>query len=147
MVAMVEPPTPTPEPTSGDEPRAAPEPTREPAPEPQAVPPGASPAPVADCTQWHTVNPNEARLSQITDWYGLDLATVAALNGLDANAPLTTGIQICLSATSQVQPTTPEPTPAPAQESTVVFAPWFVPFPIHPVSMDVQGFGVCRDPH
>ena len=110
VVAMVEAlPTAEPEPTSADEPQATPEPTREHAPEPQAAPPSATPTPSADCTQWHTINANETRLSQITDWYGLDLAEVAALNGLDANAPLTAGSQICLSGSGQVQPQEPEP--------------------------------------
>ncbi|MCY3657732.1 MAG: SH3 domain-containing protein [Caldilineaceae bacterium] len=77
-------------------------PTPEPVTEPAAAGSAAAPPPdLSDCAQWHTVNPNETRLVQITDWYQLDLATVAALNGIDANAPLTSGANICLITTSQ----------------------------------------------
>ncbi len=62
----------------------------------------STPADLSHCVQWHTVNPNETRLQQITDWFDLDLPAVAALNGMDPEAPLTTGEQICLSATEQV---------------------------------------------
>ena len=58
------------------------------------------------CPRLHTINPNETRLVQITDWYGLDLATVAALNGIDPDAPLTTGDMICLSS---IEPPPPAP--------------------------------------
>ena len=84
--------------------------------------PMADPAPVVpqpapsieDCTQWHTVNPNEKYLAQITDWFGLDLYATAALNGLDINTPLVVGNQICLGVSRQA-PTPPpaNPTPAP----------------------------------
>lgn len=87
------------------EPRVA-----QPAPEP--APPPAQP--VAGCTQFHTVNPNETRLAQITDWFGLDLAAVAELNGIDADTPLTAGAQLCLAAGPAAQPRAPEPaSPAP----------------------------------
>lgn len=132
-------------PIAAPEPTA--EPTHEPVPEPQAAPPSATPAPPADCTQWHTVNPNEKRLSQITDWYGLDLATIAQLNGLDANAPLTTGHRICLGAGSRVEPQTPAATHEPVEEpasGALDFQPVLgLDFPVHPLSMDVQIFGAC----
>ncbi len=75
-------------------------PTPEPTPEPAAPTPTPAPAAVApaDCTRLHTVNPNETRLQQITDWFGLDLQTVATLNGIDTTAPLIAGTQICLEA-------------------------------------------------
>lgn len=101
-----------------------------PAPEPIVEPePGAAPAPVVepepklkvatlpdlvDCIQWHTVNQNETRLKQITDWYSLDLATVAAINGMEPDAPLVAGERICLAAgqelATQVQDTDEEAT-------------------------------------
>lgn len=80
-------PAPTPQPVA---------PTPEPAPESALQTPSAAPVPPADCTRLHTVNPNETRLQQITDWFGLDLATTAELNGLSPDAPLTAGWQICL---------------------------------------------------
>ena len=48
------------------------------------------------CGQLHTVNSNEVRLEQITSWYGLDLGTVARLNGMSVNARLTPGQDLCL---------------------------------------------------
>lgn len=67
-----------------------------------------------DCARRHTVNPNETRLQQITDWFGLDLAATAALNGIDANAPLTAGTEICLPDTAVPQPQ-PQSQPQPQQ--------------------------------
>ena len=71
---------------------------------------------IEDCIQWHTVNPNETRLSQITDWFGLDLAATAALNGIAPDAPLTAGTEICLpnAASPQPQPQPVAPAPQPA---------------------------------
>lgn len=122
-----------------------PEPTPTP-PVPASVPATPTPVPAvapaqpilpADCTQWHTVNPNETRLVQITDWLGLDLAAVARLNGLHADTPLTAGSQICLSGTGQVQVPTPGPeTPAGSSPDALVY-------PVHPLSMDVGGFKAC----
>ena len=123
-----------------------------PPPEPTPTPPEpapATPTPVpavapaqpilpADCTQWHTVNPNETRLVQITDWFGLDLAEVARLNGLPADTPLTAGSQICLSGTGQVQ----VPTPTPGQETPAGSSPDARVYPVHPLSMDIGG-SVC----
>ena len=68
--------------------------------------------PVYGCSKLHTVNPNEKQLVQITDWYGLDLAAVAALNGMDPAAPLTTGSMLCLSATA-IAPAAQAPAQAP----------------------------------
>ena len=110
MEAVVE-PAPEPDPAPTPEPVA----TSQPTPEPVPAQPPAAPIPVADCQQLHTVNANETRLQQITDWYGLDLNTVAALNGIDANAPLTTGSLLCLSGTDTV--TAVEPTPEPTEET------------------------------
>ena len=64
--------------------------------------PAATPAPVAyddsiaDCTQWHTVNPNETRLEQITDWFGLDLQLVETINRVSNTEQLIPGMQLCL---------------------------------------------------
>lgn len=55
----------------------------------------------------HTVNPNETRLAQITDWYQLDLNAVAALNSLAVDAPLTAGTALCLQAVGQSAPVPP----------------------------------------
>ena len=126
-----------------------------PPPEPTPTPPEpapATPTPVpavapaqpilpADCTQWHTVNPNETRLVQITDWFGLDLAAVARLNGLQADTPLTAGSQICLSGTGQVQ--VPTPTPTPGQETPAGSSPDARVYPVHPLSMDIGAFKAC----
>lgn len=89
--------------------------------------PGA--ATIQDCAQWHRVNPNETRLAQITDWYGLDLAAVAARNGLNPEAPLTTGMELCLDLgepghrtappTVPGIPTAPRPAPAGAPGAVV----------------------------
>jgi len=76
--------------------------------------PAPRPIPANACPKLHTVNPNEKRLVQITDWYGLDLATVAALNGMAADAPLTTGSMLCLSS---IVPPRPAPTPQPIPTS------------------------------
>ena len=70
---------------------------------PAARTPTPRSVPASACPRLHTINPNETRLVQITDWHGLDLATVAALNGMQADAPLTTGSMICLSATEQTR--------------------------------------------
>ena len=100
-------PEPTPEPV-------APTPTPVPVQEPAALPP-AQPVVSADCTRLHTVNPNETRLQQITDWFGLDLNTVATLNGIAPDTPLTSGWQICLAAGSgDPSPTTSTQLPPPA---------------------------------
>ncbi len=74
-------------------------PTSEPVaqPEPEA-PSVAAPTVPADCVRHHTVNSNETRLQQITDWLGLDLAATAALNGIAPDAPLTAGTELCLPA-------------------------------------------------
>ena len=72
----------------------------EPVPEPES----RVPQPPADCTRLHTVNPNETQVSQITDWFGLDLQTVAILNGLVPDAPLTAGWQICQPDAGAVPP-------------------------------------------
>ena len=88
-----------------------PEPAQvEPTPEPQAPPPSVTSPDLSDCTQWHTVNPNETRLSQITDWLGLDLAAVATLNGMEPGAPLTSGGRICLAAGQAAPPPAPATT-------------------------------------
>ena len=76
----------------------------------------SAPTVPAGCTRLHTVNPNEQRLQQITDWFGLDLAATAALNGLATDTPLTAGWQICLPDAAAVQPQ-PEPQPQPARAS------------------------------
>lgn len=83
---------------------------------PAAQPAGAAPTVPADCTRLHTVNPNETRLQQITDWFGLDLAATAALNGIAPDTPLTAGTQLCLpdAAALQEQPAAPS---APTQPS------------------------------
>ena len=84
-----------------------PEPTQEPAAaRPPVMPPG--------CTRIHTVNPNEQRLQQITDWFGLDLQTTAVLNAIEPDAPLTAGWQLCLPEAPAVPPTVIEPAPQPA---------------------------------
>ena len=75
-----------------------PEPVAQPEPEALSV---AAPTVPADCVQRHTVNPNETRLQQITDWLGLDLAATAALNGIAPDAPLTAGTELCLPADIQ----------------------------------------------
>ena len=101
-----------------------------------AAPPAAQPAPayddgIEDCTQWHTINPNETRLAQITDWYGLDLAAVATLNGLDPEAPLAAGTELCLPDAAVPQPPAPPaaaPAPQPAAGGPCRSA-WGNPFP------------------
>lgn len=93
------------------------------------------PADLSHCVQWHTVNPNETHLQQITDWFGLDLPSIAALNGMDPEAPLTTGRQICLSVTEQVQTQpvaespAPQPQPAPISSGQPCITPWGNPHP------------------
>ena len=72
------------------------EPAPDPASPPARIPPPPPQAEIEACAQWHRVNANETRLAQITDWYELDLAAVAERNGLDPNAPLTTGMELCL---------------------------------------------------
>ena len=59
-----------------------------------------SPPPVraTACPRLHEVNPNEKHLVQITDWYGLDVTKVAALNGIVPETPLRAGFEICLAA-------------------------------------------------
>ena len=104
-------------------PAAAPQ-VSEPTQEPAAAPaqPSATPTIPADCARLHTVNPNEMQLSQITNWFGLDLNTVATLNGIEPNAPLIAGWQICLAAgsgassqtTAATQTTTSQAPPPPA---------------------------------
>ena len=112
------------------EPTPAPEPEAiEPAPAPAAEPEPAPVAPAAaipDCTQWHTVNPNETRLEQITNWFGLDLAMVEVINRLSNSETLVAGWQICLH-TSNIDTTLPpaaepvvaieQPAATPAPES------------------------------
>lgn len=95
----------------------------------------STPTDLSHCVQWHTVNPNETRLQQITDWFGLDVPTVAALNEMDPEAPLTAGGQICLSVTEQVQPQpvaeapAPQPQPAPIASGQPCITPWGNPHP------------------
>ena len=86
---------------------------------PVAVVP-AEPVVLADCAQLHTVNPNESQRSQITDWFGLDLQTVANLNSIDAAAPLVSGSQICLAAGSgaATQTTTVQTLPPAVAQAT-----------------------------
>ena len=86
------------------------------APEPEA----RTPQPPADCTRLHTVNPNETRLQQIVDWFGLDLAATAELNGLAPDTPLRAGWQICLPEADAAPPTAVEPAPQPAPASQPV---------------------------
>ncbi|MCY3657736.1 MAG: ankyrin repeat domain-containing protein [Caldilineaceae bacterium] len=69
--------------------------------------PKPPPVEATSCTRLHGINPNETRLSQITDWYGLDLADVAYFNGLDPETPLRTGAVICLAAPNNWQPPAP----------------------------------------
>ena len=112
--------------TPAAEPEPTVEPSAEPTQEPQAAPPAPEPvdpaAAIPDCTQWHTVNPNETQLSQITDWFGLDLRIVEAINQLSANAPLEAGTQLCLN-TSVVdtalgsEPPATDPAPQPPTAS------------------------------
>lgn len=59
-------------------------------------------AQTAACGQWHRVNANELYLEQITDWYGLNLEAVAALNGRAPLAPLTPGHDICLASIGEM---------------------------------------------
>ncbi len=112
-----------------------PVPAVEPEPEPQV------PQSPEDCARLHTVNPNETQLSQITDWFGLDLAVTAALNGMDADAPLTAGWQICLSVGGTVS------TPAPAAEAsahTPAPEPAAEPgLPHNPLAIDTSRFTTC----
>lgn len=86
------------------EPTPVPGPVTEPEP---AAPEIQVPQLPAGCTRLHTVNPNETYLALITDWFGLDLAATAALNGIAPDAPLTPGWQICLPETGAAPPTTP----------------------------------------
>ncbi len=113
------------------EPAPTPEPVAEPTPPSGDVPPAvqsAIPTVPSDCTRLHTVNPNESQLSQITDWFGLDLNTIATLNGIGANAPLVAGSQICLAAgsgapsptTGTQAPPSPAPVVQPGQPGAVV---------------------------
>ena len=101
---------PAPEPIVESEPGAAPAPVVEPELESTV----ATLPDLGDCIQWHTVNQNETRLKQITDWYSLDLATVATINGMEPDAPLVAGERICLAAgqglATQVQDTDEEAT-------------------------------------
>ena len=106
---------PTPEPAA-PEPESVAQPTPEPAP-----PVVRTPQLPADCTRLHTVNPNETRLQQITDWFGLDLAATAALNGLAPDTPLTAGWQLCLPEAAAPPPQAPQapaaqPQTAPASQ-------------------------------
>ena len=85
------------------------------------APQSAAPTVPADCTRLHTVNPNETRLQQITDWFDLDLAATAALNGLAPDTPLTAGWQLCLPDPAAPPPQAPQapaaqPQPAPASQ-------------------------------
>ena len=91
-----------------------------PTPEPAPAPPLAAPTVPADCTRLHTVNPNETRLQQITDWFDLDLAATAELNGLAPDTPLTAGWQICLPEAGAAPPTAVERAPQPAPASQPV---------------------------
>ena len=87
-----------------------PEPTQEPAAaRPPVMPPG--------CTRIHTVNPNEQRLQQITDWFGLDLQTTAVLNAIEPDAPLIAGWQLCLPEAPDTSPAPDNPEPRPVRRS------------------------------
>ena len=102
-------PEPDPEPAATPEPPApVVEPPQTEAREP-VVPPG--------CTRLHTVNPNETQLSQITDWFGLDLQTTAVLNAIEPDAPLTAGWQLCLPEAPDTFPATDDPEPHPVPRS------------------------------
>ena len=77
---------------------------------------------IEDCTQWHTVNANETRLSQITDWFGLDLQLVETINRVSDTEQLVTGMQLCLKTSridTVLQATQPVATPAPAPASPI----------------------------
>ena len=100
---------PEPEPIVEAEPTPAPEPVVQPEPETPSV---AVPTVPADCTRRHTVNPNETHLKVITDWFGLDLAATAALNGIALDTPLTAGTEICLPDAPTVAQPQPQPRPA-----------------------------------
>ena len=100
---------PEPEPIVEAEPTPAPEPVVQPEPETPSV---AVPTVPADCTRRHTVNPNETHLKVITDWFGLDLAATAALNGIALDTPLTAGTEICLPDAPTVAQPQPQPQPA-----------------------------------
>ena len=100
---------PEPEPIVEAEPTPAPEPVVQPEPETPSV---AVPTVPADCTRRHTVNPNETHLQVITDWFGLDLAATAALNGIAPDTPLTADTEICLSDAPTVAQPQPQPQPA-----------------------------------
>ena len=97
-----------------EEPAATPVPTS--APQPTVAPQATTPTVPADCARRHTVNPNETGLQQITDWFGLDLAATAALNGIAPDTPLTAGIEICLPDAAGPQPQA-QPLPAPQPQS------------------------------
>ncbi len=121
---------PTPEPAA-PEPESVAQPTPEPA--PQVV---RTPQPPADCTRLHTVNPNETRLQQIVDWFGLDLAATAELNGLAPDTPLTAGWQICLPDPAAPPPQAPQaptaqpqPQPQPSIAGQPCMSPWGHPHP------------------
>lgn len=82
-----------------------------------AAPPSRAPTVPAGCARLHTINPNETQLSQIADWFGLDIHVVADLNQLETTDPLTAGWQICLPEASEVLPkTAPQPQPVPAPQ-------------------------------
>ena len=110
-----------------------PAPALQPAAQPEPAPADPQPAPdLSGCTQFHTVNPNEEYLVLITDWFGLDLATVANLNGLDPNTPLVAGTQVCLSVGTQVAAATtpaPAPQPAPVIDGQACLSSWGSLFP------------------
>ena len=121
-------------------PTSAPEPVVQPTPAP--APQAAAPTVPADCPQLHTVNPNETRLSQITDWFGLDLQAVAALNGIAPDTPLTTGWQLCLSAGGQVQ-AAPTATPIPITADPLLDVDAGPVLPHNPRSLKNNYFALC----
>ena len=133
-VAMVEidvatPPTP--------EPESVPELVAEPKPAQQQ----AAPTVPVDCARRHTVNPNETHLKLITDWFGLDLAATAALNGISPDTPLIAGMEICLSDTTPAQQQAQQPAPAPEQAPE--FSLPHPELPVNPISFDTDRFLAC----
>lgn len=123
-----------------------------PAPPAAAAPQPPTPAaPPADCTRLHTVNPNERRLQQITDWYNLDLHAVAQLNRMDPDTPLTAGRQLCLETvgTATVGPTPgagsqPAADPGAAPPPTATDSPPGLPgLPTHPLSIATGVYFTC----
>ena len=120
------------------------EPVIDPTPDPAALPPEATEA-IADCTQWHTVNPNETRLSQITDWFGLDLQLVETINRFSDSERLEAGMLLCLR-TSGIDTALTQVAPTASDMSVDVQQPAATPEP-QPVAVTAPvTAGVCRTP-